>query len=129
MPLVSLVFLYYDIVFSFFSVITYEVTSCIFVLICLNCSNSLVPFAFMLHQYIRWYNPMWVNREAINNSRQDKTIILENIVILLTSIWFYGLVPLYSLSHYIVNYYTHSFLSPLLCLNVLLHLLAVFIFE
>ena len=86
-----------DIVFSFFSVIiTYEVTSCIFVLICFNCSNSLVSFAFMLHQYIRWYNPMWVNREAINNSHHDKTIILENIVILLTSIWFYSLVPLYS---------------------------------
>ena len=96
--------------FSFFSVMTiFEVTFCIFVLKCCDCSNSLVPFLCLLHNYIRRYIIIpWVNREAINNSHHDKTIISDNVVALLSSIWFILIV----LFHHIASYYTHSFLSP-----------------
>ena len=35
---------------------TFKVTSCIFVLRCFNCSNSILPLPFLLHHYIRRYN-------------------------------------------------------------------------
>ena len=60
--------------FSFFSVITIiEITSCIFVLKCFSCSNSLVPFPFLLHHYIIGDVIKWGNREAMNKT--DKIII------------------------------------------------------
>ena len=52
--------------FSFFSIIaTFEVTSCISLLKCLWCSNSLVPLPFLLchyvHNKIKW--KLWHNKE------------------------------------------------------------------
>ena len=112
MPLPSLVSLVWHSL-SFYSVMTiFEVTSCILVLKCFDCSNSLGPFPFLLHHYIgRYIIIQWVNREAMNNSHHDKMIISDNVVTMgnvLSSVWFI----LITLSHYIASYYPHSFLSP-----------------
>ena len=101
----------------------FEVTSCIFVLKCFDSSNSLVPFPFLLHNYVtRYIIIQWVNCEAMNNSHHDKMINSDNLVTLLSSFWFI-------LFHYIASYYTHSFLSPSFCLNVFLHSFPGLMFE
>ena len=51
--------------FSLFTVIvTFEATSCIFVLKCFNCSESMLPLPFLFCHHIRWqYNQMQTDME------------------------------------------------------------------
>ena len=63
--------------FSFFPVITiFEIFSCIFAHKCFSCSNSIVPFLFLLSHYIG-RQVKWENCKVMNSSYHDKIIISD----------------------------------------------------
>ena len=91
---------------------TFEVNSYIFVLKYFNCSNSLVPLFLLLCPNIhRQYNQIQMEmvEPCIRNKHQGKIIIADNVVILLSLITHFNLLPSSLKKHNIASYYTHSF--------------------
>ena len=102
MPRGSLLYLLQSeiLLFIFLVITTFEVTSCILLLKCFSCSNSLVSLVFLLRHYVGRDE---INRNCVAMNSHHKIIILDNETILLNLFthFLFDLVLLHHIASYL----------------------------